>query len=487
MQKSALNKLIFLYLYLPILLFYLLWIRPLLSVPALVMIILALVLCFQKGERQKAEVENKKGMASFILCIVILMAWCLLSGMGGYCHQSLDWEKHNFILRLLTEQKWPIIVKYKEERGVLVYYIAAYLIPALIGKLMHSFRVAEIALLIWTAFGLYLTIRLLETQLNMDKPLQRLVLCLVLFLFSSFITPVSGIYGNLFPDDVGTGEQWYWLSITYPVQFSSNMMLLRWVPQQAVSGWLMTLLLLQEKEHCERWGVVLLPAILYSTFVFVGLVFLSVLFWITDCIKQCALKASLRRIVALRNLLCVFPALILILFILCSMLQERQGYGEMSFRLITYRGRGLITLLCLELTWGLWPLLLAEKELKNPALLCATILLLLLPLFQMGEWNDLCMRASIPAMFILCILTVKNLLDAENEVQYKMLLLCVLLLCSVSSMHELITTLKLYGVHQGNSIQASETVEQFVSSSPMIKYQYFCWDMDGLIRLLIRR
>ena len=56
----------------------------------------------------------------FLITILILLVWCLLSGMGGFGFQNNpDWEKNNAIFHDLFLNKWPVI--YKDYS--LVYYL----------------------------------------------------------------------------------------------------------------------------------------------------------------------------------------------------------------------------------------------------------------------------------------------------------------------------------------------------------------------------
>ena len=504
---SPLQICAFVYLYLPILLFLILWIRPLFAALALLGLFAAVL--FALRDRQNSGIPEDRAaregrgrrtlLPGRLTAFVMLLAWCVLSGLGGFTRQSLDWEKHNFILRLLTENSWPVVTELNGERGMLVYYVAGYLVPAVIGRLFGSFRAAELAMLGWSFLGLVLVLLVLCRALRLRRCRDVVLLSLSMMLFSTFLTPVAGIYANLVPGDSGTGEQWYWLSTTYPVQFSSNMMLLRWVSPQAVSGWLLTAALLTERKKIENWGLLLIPAVLYSTFVFVGLGMLMLSFVIGDAVflrregkagagetLPAGGTSLLKRILDVRNLCAILPLLVLVLFILSSMLQPKPGYSGMAFSLMHYRGKGIIAFFCLNLTWGMWALLLAKRESRNPELWSSAAVLLVLSLLRMGDWNDLCMRASIPALFVFCVLLARQLADVEAGKWYRLLLFAALLLCAVSSLHELGIVLRLYGLHAGNGYPVPADTAAFIGDSLQHKYQYFNWELDGLLHLLAR-
>lgn len=65
--------------------------------------------------------------------------------------------------------------------------------------------------------------------------------------------------------------------------------------------------------------------------------------------------------------------------------------------------------------FGIFSLLVLKDEYKNIVFYIANIILLVLPLFWYGSWNNLCMRASIPALFIISMLFFKQFLNMKFE------------------------------------------------------------------------
>ena len=76
--------------------------------------------------------------------------------------------------------------------------------------------------------------------------------------------------------------------------------------------------------------------------------------------------------------------------------------------------------------------------------------------------------------------------DAALTGGMTLLLFAALLLCAVSSLHELGIVLRLYGLHAGNGYPVPADTAAFIGDSLQHKYQYFNWELDGILHLLAR-
>lgn len=423
---------------------------------------------------------------SFI-SLVLIVVWCCLSGLGGYVLQPGDWYKHNLILNDLINMSWPVRYECGDERGVLCYYIAEYLIPAAIGK-VWGFDAAAITLLIWVVIGLFLTVFLLYNQYgnNMAWTLPIIVFCL--FSFATLLGPLSGIYKGWFPEDASDG--FMWLSNTIRIQYSSNITLLRWVFPQFVPTAVTLTLLFRYRNQYEMWGMCIAPLILYSTFAFVGMVELLLLLFAADCIKNRQVRTQFRRFISMGNVVTVLDIVLFAVYIGGNVLQEKPETAQMGFTLIDYSER-IWVLIVFEIAWMFWMVLLMKNESHNGVLWVASISLFLFPFFTMGMYNDFCMRASIPALLCLCFLVTKNLIQSifvkENRDRfYAGVLIVCLLLGGSGNYHELYTgyigadhSQKNYSVINYNSIY-------WYLSSDVLKYQYIDWSDSDLNTVILQ-
>ena len=126
-------------------------------------------------------------MGVLIVCILIGV-WIVLAGQGGFCRQQSDFEKHNFILKALIEYEWPVQINSSEfGEGTLVYYIAAYILPALAGKISGSFVIASYVMTIETWIGVILVVFVWSLYVKADSLWKMLVVLFVLIGFNTFM------------------------------------------------------------------------------------------------------------------------------------------------------------------------------------------------------------------------------------------------------------------------------------------------------------
>ena len=168
------------YLYLPIVLFLITWLNPIIGLP-LVLVICYIVLrySFQKSEM---NISLKKDWLFLLVALLIIVLWALLSGLGGFFLQSYDWQKHNVLLNDFINKNWPVHYKFNGKYGVVSYYIGEYIIPGMIGKVC-GFNVAQTSLLVWIILGLFLLIISLYKWVNKQNGYLFLLIVFALILF----------------------------------------------------------------------------------------------------------------------------------------------------------------------------------------------------------------------------------------------------------------------------------------------------------------
>lgn len=85
-----------LYLYIPIVIFLLTWLKPLIGIPCV--LISCLIIVAGSSFLKEEAISWKKLWGFLTISIVVIVAWSLLSGLGGFFQQSYDWQKHNVLL-----------------------------------------------------------------------------------------------------------------------------------------------------------------------------------------------------------------------------------------------------------------------------------------------------------------------------------------------------------------------------------------------------
>lgn len=412
------------YLSLPVLIFAWGWLQPIYAL--ICTVIIALVIRQAILTHAKTELPVFQSPAWLILLtLVLIWYWVSLSGSSGHVFQNGDWEKHNAILQDLTTKHWPVLIHYGQSAYELVYYIAYYLPAALIGKLW-GLQAAVVALYAWTMIGTTLAVlwfyRLIGT-------------------FVWWVTPLFIMYGGL---DVlgytitrghmpaGTEHLGWW---QLPLQYSSNTVLLFWVPQHALPAWIACGLItyygwkLRSNSYIAfTWAL----SLLWSPFVFVGLApFVLLFFWQNRSKKFDPIH--------LIGLALIVP---LAVFFLSNLTVGKTTPADgFIWNLIPMPRSWLFFVVFYSIhlliyAFFAWQDLWKMSDLRTKQLLgVMSLALLAWPLYRVGISFDFMSRASIPSLMLAAVFLARYLLiPHKSEVeQFKAHILIVLLLIGATS------------------------------------------------------
>ncbi len=362
------------------------------------------------------------------MALGLLVLGCLiivgLSGVGGYGAQVRDWEKHEIILGDLIHFDWPVVYRYHGVNVGMVYYIAYYLPAALVGKWL-GIDAGYHFLALWTLVGIVLVI-IWFAIVSRRQPLYGLVIFVFfsgLSIVSAALTAVPGVV--LHPDKISLGSTLgemhpgtlaYW-------QYRSHLVGLFWVPQHALPAWLFTALLLATFLYSARRGNVLwywAATLLWSPFVTLGLAPLLLADGMTGDRQQ--IQNRLRSYLSPANLIGLVLMAIFLLFF-ASKLAPMAGAFESQFRFGTvfselerwenpWQPLLAFLIFCL-LEFGIYFAIdrfLSYRDASHVRRVywAAFVWLLILPFFIFGEFNDLVLGASLPALFIVATIVGRN-------------------------------------------------------------------------------
>ena len=262
------------YLFIPIIVFMLSWIKIWIAIPVVALTLFGLCkVLFDKGSSE-GNVKIKIS-SSFIIYSVICFALILLLsyflGLGGFTEQPYDATKHNFILKDLIDNPWPVRFDTANGKGTLCYYIAGYISPALVGKITSSFDAASVFSVIWHALGIYIAILVLYKSVSnskgKDKPVYLLYIFLVIMLFAPFNAVMQFFCIYIYPDQPIPAI--HWISDSINVSFSSDLTSLRYVYPQFVPTLIVIALLFRMRKRYDKWALIVSPLMAFSAFSFV--------------------------------------------------------------------------------------------------------------------------------------------------------------------------------------------------------------------------
>ena len=184
-----------------------------------------------------------RGRGGWKLTAVSCGAGCAVLAATGFPGGPfpLDWIKHWAVLEALAERPWPVVETIFGSREYLRYYLGGYVVPALAHKLFPAVG-APAFLVLWLLGGLVLMFR----RIGAIGATWRQGACgMLLFLALAGAEVYLAKY-------VPVNRAGPWLGLHYdswatmmrmPLEFSSMLTLLVWVPTQGIPTFLVTGLL----------------------------------------------------------------------------------------------------------------------------------------------------------------------------------------------------------------------------------------------------
>lgn len=407
-----------LYLALPLALFIGGWFK----LPVALLLLVALAVCLWFYIRRvfatnfKPKIQFKR--IGVISAVLLIAGWVVISGAGAVGSQTMDYAKHNAVTADLVNYDWPVVYDLPDRGETpLVYYIAYYLPAAAVGKAYHhSVNAAYAATLVWALVGILLIFYWMSRLAGKST----ILLAVLLIGFSGL-----DIIGSLITTNAdsswpmitrGSKIEWFaWptLQVLYPSHTTS----LFWTPQHTIAGWLLGCLLASIFiEKRKPYGAIFIGilGLLWSPFATLGLLPIFVCLYLTS---KNGWKAAFTvpDIVAM-TALCI-P---LLLFFQSAAHQPLHTF-------LTYNPtpsllqKLAVLLLFILIEFGIYVLLMyryvRKKESREWLTLLAAccIFLSLLPILRLGAFNDLVMRACVPALMLIAVLVYRFLSARLND------------------------------------------------------------------------
>lgn len=429
---------------LPIIIFAVGWLKPIYSIIFTAVTIVSLFFAIKNSEQEALPFGGKKDLKPIIITAVIVLLWVILSGIGKMVYQNEDHTYRNAVFEILTESKWPVVynnsAKYKNPVA-LVYYFAFWLPAAVIGKLINL-EAGYIAQIVWAFIGVFLT------MLYIFSIKKRIKLWYV-FVFI-FFSGLDIVCQYIFNADIKIIDSQHieWLGI---FQYTSHTTQLFWVFHQSVPAWLLTMVILSQKNiksivflyssallSCTIAAVGLLPLVIYKTAELVYDRKKS----IKENIKKLILSACTFTNIAGGGMI----GIILYLFIKINNSGQAVGLIDIKSNLLQY-----VLFILIEV---LIYMALSYKYCSRKRLFALTLIALAaIPLVKVGHGSDFCMRASIPFIVVMYLFVIDALEKSFCAKDYRIgvLLSIAVLVGCITPVHEFIRTIQ--NTMDGNIVQ----------------------------------
>ena len=415
------KNLIYVYLTLPIFIFWWGWFEWWIALPCSFVLIYALFQFFSnyfqktdyKSATKSVQIANLdeqkaaqlKTHHSKLITIALAFLWTYFSGIGGFRPQHFDYYKHNLIINNLVRLDWPVVYA---DGQYLCYNVAYYLVPTLLAKFFGGLSFVGYFIFGWSWIGLFLLFQFINQKSGL-----KLVL---FFMFFNSIEAIFYAYDFLrsplgsydFVIDLFTKDHTIELIKTAGgLKYLSPVKLVSSAPQHAIGAWLCTALFVDNFEKLNLKKLFLLFAILlyWSPLAAFGLGLVVAIYFLLRNYSPKSFAQKMREIYAslpLHLMTLLIPAF----FYFNGHVPIKEINGLIFNDLQNFHHYSLLILfLFINSVFWLILFLYFKKRIETSLdylTVASIIVLFLLPFYHFGNYNDLMMRASIPAIFIVC-------------------------------------------------------------------------------------
>ncbi|MBA2936166.1 hypothetical protein HZF05_18950 [Sphingomonas sp. CGMCC 1.13654] len=354
------------------------------------------------------------------ICFGLALALLILGGEGRLLFAPADWQIRDAVLADLGRHRWPFAYVLPDGSKILRAPLGMYLLPALAGG---GQRALDLALLGQNAIVLGLVLAIASSLFAAGRP--RRAAATVFFLFSGL-----DAIGMLIAHAMGHAASFYHLeNWAWGLQYTATISQLFWAPQHALAGWACAALFLLWQQGKVRIGTAAAGVPLFA-------------FWsplaVAGAVPFLA-YAGLRDLKRLRPADCALPLLAL----------------AISAPALWYQHAGAATLyngpnrpdplfyalsLLLEVAPFVLPALIAGTRFGRAPLWIAVVLLVLAPLWRIGDWADFQMRVTIVPLCLLAA-AIADLLLRENRPNLRRYCFVMLAIGSLTMLSELFPVL----------------------------------------------
>ena len=469
----------FCYLYIPLLIFFLTWTKLFIGIPCILACLYGVLMLIKDSDK---EDELEIGIIPLCFIAAFLLITGFVAGWGGWMPQSGDWAKHNAVLYDLLSRSWPVYYKDAVNPSMLTYYIGQYLVSVLFGKIFSSFRAAEVMMYVWAECGLFLVVFNLLHNLKIRSVKKQAIAVIVTVFFSGCLILAQNMY-CVFYNVMSTSVHWMTEVDGSLLQYRSNFVDLRWVMPQCLSCWISVTLLWKRRDKEQHFAAILCPLFLTGIFQFLGLTIISLCCAVINVILlRCNFVQWIKRLFSLQNvLIAALTGGVLLLYYSGNVFSEKgndAGFHMQNLNAWLY-------LSFVIASFGLYCLFVWKKNKKNGLFLGSVVLLLILPFFSVGLYNDLVMCTSIPALFIVMICVLDYLFSVEKNQIVTGALIVLLLIGALNPMKEMIATIKVFSprrlqqcFYYPNTLSAFSDLEN-KKVDDALKYNYFSYNVDN--------
>ncbi len=332
---------------------------------------------------------NWRGLSA---CIALGFALCLVGGEYHLFFSASDWLIRDFVLADLVKNAFPVFYHHDGADYLLRAPLGMYMAPALIGKIW-GLNAAHLALLVQNALLLAVILYLVSLATDAAKP--RFLLLMVFFSAMDIVPRIAVDYARSL--ESGTFEidplTMFWNPM---FKYWGHIPSLFWVPNHALPGWFFAVALLLHRRgeiDVATLGLACVALLLWSPLAMIGA---------APFLALAVAGSGWEMLVRVRNAKALAAALGLVPIIVyltadAAAVPHEWLVGKDGF------WSNYLLLLVFSIPQA-WIVTLARAKIGaelETTMALAIALLMLMPLYRLGEGNDMAMRCSIVPLFLL--------------------------------------------------------------------------------------
>lgn len=436
----------YLYMVVPILIFFVSWLRWYVGFPMAAVLAFGLYKIIKNDYLDGDEINIP--LKSLFIAAIAIGLWLWFSGIAGDFVTSYDYPWRTATYRDLITFQWPIV--YPKTNNALVYYLMFWIVPAAITKAI-GIQFAGSVLFIWSLLGLIVVFLLTAYNTNGFSPTKLCIVCVLFLCWSGLNTVGSAITDILnisYNFALVSSQGWLdHMHNGYPFDYfyrSNNESLIE-IYNQAIVTWMAVNLVLTDKK-VEKFAFIGLVLFTYAPLSLIGLLPILLLFFAEE-LKRSKAKVTFKKIISIPNLCAIFTV-----FPIAFLYFKSNINGTKFSMYVPWSAydlwRILALLLFYALEFGIIAVIIYPKYKKSLLFIMVTLCLIVIPLFKEGLFRDFCMNASLPALFLLMMFTIRYI---NEEIIHKfysgrgILLIIVLTLAAISPIQDIAGKLNTIG------------------------------------------
>ena len=428
----------YVYIALPMYIFFAGWLRLPVAMVMEFALTIGLVLAMKSAPKMDVSHLRKAGPAKLFMILLISVVWVYLSGIGKYSYQNFDHMWRNAILDKLVTSDWPVIVPnaqpFFQNPVTMIYYFALWLPAACVGKLW-GLGAAHTFLFYWCVIGVLIVMLLISGLLKKASPWIALA-----FVFFSGLDAVGDFV-------LHNSAGYFWLNTVHIENWATGFQIscmstqLFWVFNQAIPAWIITLLLMHQKDNKSVIWIYsfsflgcTLPAIgLIPIVACIGIRRIVQMYDKSKPVKENA-TAIFRDACTTQNILSGLSITLISYLFLKSNSTSAGGFRRIDMK------RFMMSYLLMALfEFLVYYFAIYSRKKRDPLYWTSLATLLVVPTIGFGTHIDFCMRASIPALVILFVLVIGALEESRKVKAFKQTAVIITLLVfgGITAYHEI--------------------------------------------------